>query len=77
MSLKEKIETKDALIGIVGLGYVGLPLAVSFADAGFRVLGADISEKRVGIVNRGESYIGDVKQFKKGSNHAASVGNSN
>lgn len=61
MSLKERIESKDALIGVMGLGYVGLPLATSFADAGFRVLGTDISEDRVERVNRGESYIGDVE----------------
>jgi len=61
MSLQEKIETKGALIGIIGLGYVGLPLAVSFAKAGFGVLGTDISDKRVNRINRGDSYIGDVE----------------
>lgn len=60
MSLKERIESKEALIGVMGLGYVGLPLAVSFANAGFRALGTDILEERVNKVNRGESYIGDV-----------------
>ena len=66
MSLQKKIETEEALIGIMGLGYVGLPLAVSFANAGFGVLGTDISEKRVNKVNQGESYIGDVEpeEFK-------------
>jgi UDP-N-acetyl-D-glucosamine dehydrogenase len=55
-----KIENKEAVVGIMGLGYVGLPLAASFASTGFRVLGTDISEERVRKVNRGESYIGDV-----------------
>ena len=61
MSLQEKIETKEALIGIMGLGYVGLPLAVCFANAGFKILGTDILEERVNKVNRGESYTGDVE----------------
>lgn len=54
--LKTRIEDKSAVIGIIGLGYVGLPLAVAFADAGFRVLGFDIQEKRVGLVNKGRCY---------------------
>ncbi len=61
MSLKERIEGKEALVGVMGLGYVGLPLAVSFAKAGFRTLGTDILSKRVEKVNSGESYIGDVE----------------
>lgn len=61
MVLKEKIESKEALIGIMGLGYVGLPLAVCFANAGFKILGTDILEERVDKVNRGESYTGDVE----------------
>ena len=58
--LAEKIESHTAHVGIVGLGYVGLPLAVEFAKAGFRVTGIDISERKVRSVNSGDSYVGDV-----------------
>jgi len=58
--LKEKIINKTAVIGVIGLGYVGLPLAVEKAKAGFRVIGFDIQKKRVDMVNKGENYIGDV-----------------
>jgi len=60
MTLFEKIKNKDALIGVIGLGYVGLPLAVEKAKAGFNVLGFDIQEKKVKMVNEGKNYIGDV-----------------
>ncbi|HRJ11979.1 MAG TPA: NAD(P)-binding domain-containing protein, partial [Alphaproteobacteria bacterium] len=55
--LADKIENKSALIGIIGLGYVGLPLAKTFADAGFAVLGFDINPEFVAKLNNGESYI--------------------
>ena len=58
--LEEKIRNKSAIIGIVGIGYVGLPLAVAFAMAGFKVLGFDIRQRNVDSVNRGKSYIADV-----------------
>src|ERR1039457_5653944 len=58
--LAEKIRTRRARVGIVGLGYVGLPLAVEFAKAGFSVTGIDISTQKVDRVNAGESYIGDI-----------------
>jgi UDP-N-acetyl-D-glucosamine dehydrogenase len=58
--LAEKIRTRKARVGIVGLGYVGLPLAVEFAKAGFEVTGIDISEEKAGRVNAGDSYIGDI-----------------
>jgi len=58
--LEAKIKDRSAVIGIVGLGYVGLPLAVAFATAGFKVLGVDIRQSNVNSVNRGESYIADV-----------------
>jgi UDP-N-acetyl-D-glucosamine dehydrogenase len=57
--LKRKISDKSALVGILGLGYVGLPLAVAFAEAGLRVLGFDVQQKRVDMVNGGKSYISD------------------
>ena len=55
-----RVENRSARIGIIGLGYVGLPLAVEFARAGFRVTGFEIDAKRVGILNSGRSYIQDV-----------------
>src|SRR5437016_5804320 len=58
--LEEKIRTRRARVGIVGLGYVGLPLAVEFAKAGFSVTGIDISGQKTSRVNAGESYIGDI-----------------
>jgi len=58
--LAEKISSRRARVGIVGLGYVGLPLAVEFAKAGFEVTGIDISEEKAQRVNAGESYIGDI-----------------
>lgn len=59
-NLLQKIENKSAVIGVVGLGYVGLPLAVEKAKAGFRVIGFDILPNRVDMVNQGINYIGDV-----------------
>jgi len=58
--LEKKIRDKSAKVGIVGLGYVGLPLAVAFSQAGFKVLGFDSQQKRVDSVNKGRSYIVDV-----------------
>ncbi len=58
--LIDKIKSKYAKIGIIGLGYVGLPIAVSFAEKGFRVTGFDVAKDKVAQLKRGESYIGDV-----------------
>jgi UDP-N-acetyl-D-glucosamine dehydrogenase len=58
--LEKKLGNKTAVIGIAGLGYVGLPLAVTFAAAGFKVLGLDIQPDKVNAVNKGQSYIADV-----------------
>ncbi|NJD02109.1 MAG: nucleotide sugar dehydrogenase [Ruminiclostridium sp.] len=58
--LLEKIINKTARIGVIGLGYVGLPLAVEKAKAGYKVTGFDIQDKKVQMVNRGRNYIGDV-----------------
>jgi UDP-N-acetyl-D-glucosamine dehydrogenase len=60
MELLKKIETKQATLGVIGLGYVGLPLAVEFARAGFPVIGYDIDDRRVGELMAGRSYIPDV-----------------
>lgn len=59
-SLINKIENKEAVIGVVGLGYVGLPLAVEKAKAGYKVIGFDVQAARVEQVNKGINYIGDV-----------------
>ncbi|MBO1911487.1 nucleotide sugar dehydrogenase, partial [Microvirga sp. 3-52] len=61
-NLIKQFESKKATIGVVGLGYVGLPLAVEKAKAGFTVIGFDIQEEKVGMVNDGNNYIGDVVQ---------------
>src|SRR6202047_1633854 len=61
-ALEEKIVSRQARVGIVGLGYVGLPLAVEFAKAGFTVTGIDLSPSKVAKVNAGESYIADIDQ---------------
>lgn len=58
--LIERIENRTAQIGVIGLGYVGLPLAVEKAKAGFPVLGFDIQPNKVDMVNKGENYIGDI-----------------
>jgi len=58
--LSAKIAAKQARVGVVGLGYVGLPLAVEFAKAGYRVTGIDVQQSKVDAVNRGESYIQDI-----------------
>lgn len=55
MNLYEKIKTKNSKIGVIGLGYVGLPLAVEKAKAGFSVLGFDIQKQEVDKVNGGEN----------------------
>ncbi|MGV8083179.1 MAG: nucleotide sugar dehydrogenase [Coriobacteriia bacterium] len=60
MSLVERIKSGEAVYGVVGLGYVGLPLAVEMARAGHRVIGLDIVEAKAAAVNAGESYIADV-----------------
>lgn len=59
-NLIEKLNNKTAVIGVVGLGYVGLPLAVEKAKAGYKVIGFDIQNERVDGVNQGVNYIGDV-----------------
>jgi len=58
--LEQRIKNKSAMLGIVGLGYVGLPLAVAFSESGFKVLGFDIQQRRVDLINHGKSYIADV-----------------
>ncbi|MBS4212681.1 nucleotide sugar dehydrogenase [Neobacillus rhizophilus] len=59
-NLKEKLLNKTATLGVVGLGYVGLPLAVEKAKAGFKTIGFDVQDAKIEMVNTGENYIGDV-----------------
>ena len=59
-ALLDKLENRTAQVGVVGLGYVGLPLAVEMARAGFHTTGIDLDRRKVDAINRGESYIQDV-----------------
>ena len=61
MNLKNKIENREAQVGVIGLGYVGLPLAMEFVRAGFHVTGIDVDQEKVKKLNRGENYIQDIK----------------
>ena len=67
VSIDKKIKSRSATVGVVGLGYVGLPLAVAFSEAGFKVLGFDVQQKRVDLVNQGKSYIADVSKARLSS----------
>jgi UDP-N-acetyl-D-glucosamine dehydrogenase len=62
MTLAAKISSREARVGVVGLGYVGLPLAVEFAKAGFSVTGIDLNSAKTDSVNAGKSYIGDIHE---------------
>lgn len=59
-ALLDKINKREIVVGVVGLGYVGLPLAVEKAKAGFKTIGFDIQDEKVKLVNKGHNYIGDV-----------------
>jgi len=58
--LLEKIKSREISVGVIGLGYVGLPLAVEKAKAGFKTIGFDVQKEKVDMVNSGQNYIGDV-----------------
>jgi UDP-N-acetyl-D-glucosamine dehydrogenase len=78
MRLVEKIDKKHAQIGIIGLGYVGLPLVIEFGRAGFRVTGFDLDENKVQALNAGRSYIKhitsrEIKTLKKKGNFRATT----
>jgi len=62
MTLLEKIENRSAIVGVIGLGYVGLPLALEFAEKKFNVIGFDIDEKKIPILNSGKTYIKHIKE---------------
>ena len=64
--LAERIRTRDARAAVVGLGYVGLPLLVSVARAGFRVIGFDTDRERVSALEEGRSYVADVSESDLG-----------
>ena len=64
MGLAEKINDKTAKVGIIGLGYVGLPIAVDYAHKGFTVVGIDVDKKKKEKIDRGENYIDDVETEK-------------
>src|SRR5208337_2547782 len=60
MNLHDKIQTRKAKSAVVGMGYVGLPLAVEFAKAGLRVTGIDLNSKKMKLLNAGKSYLPDI-----------------
>ena len=61
MNLIDKINDKSAKVGVIGLGYVGLPLAIEFTNAGYEVVGIDVDKNKVKSINSGKNYIKDVK----------------
>ncbi len=62
MNLLQKIESKSAVVGIIGLGYVGLPLGLEFANKGIKVIGFDVDEKKIPVLSSGKSYIKHIKE---------------
>jgi UDP-N-acetyl-D-glucosamine dehydrogenase len=58
-ALKLRIENREAVIGVVGVGYIGLPTAAIFASEGFQVIGVDLDERKVSSLNKGECYISE------------------
>ena len=60
MTPEDRFARRSTPVAVIGQGYVGLPLAVEFARAGFRVFGIDVNAKRIGLLARGKSYIQDV-----------------
>ena len=59
-ALRRKLDDRTAVVSVVGLGYAGLPLAIAFADAGFRVVAMDLDRDRVDALNEGRSYLDEV-----------------
>ena len=60
MTLEQKIKEGQITIGVIGLGYVGLPLAVEYAAKGYATIGVDVDSKKVAAINKGKNYIDDV-----------------
>jgi len=73
MELETKIDAGTARIAVIGLGYVGLPLAVALAEVGFPVIGVDVNAERVAAINQGVSYLGDVDAAKIAQLQAAGL----
>ena len=66
--LRDRLETRTAVIGIMGLGYVGLPLARAVHDAGYRVLGYDVDETKIGQLERGDVALDDsIRLYERGA----------
>ena len=61
MEILDRIRERKAHTGVIGLGYVGLPLAVEFARAVFHAVGIDLDQRKVDAINAGQSYIGDIE----------------
>jgi len=81
LTLSEKIKSREAVISVIGLGYVGLPLAVVFAEAGFPVVGIETDSAKVDSVNQGISYVADVpsgtlSRLSRGSSPVGATGSS-
>ena len=62
MQIKDRIQNKESTIGIIGLGYVGLPLAIRFGEESLKVIGFDIDEHKVNMLNEGKSYIKHINE---------------
>ena len=62
--LRDKIHARNATIGVLGMGYVGLPLAITFAEAGFSTIGFDLSQRHVSGLQEGKSHIGDIESSR-------------
>ncbi len=61
VNLLRKIEKREAVVGIIGLGYVGLPLAIHFGQQGFNVIGFDVDERKIDMLFKGKSYIKHIQ----------------
>jgi len=61
VALLSKIDKREAVVGIIGLGYVGLPLAIHFGQEGFKVIGFDVDVRKIDMLHRGESYIKHIQ----------------
>lgn len=72
-ALKEKLRNGDAVIGVIGLGYVGLPLLLRYCEAGFKVLGFDVDAEKVALLHKGSSYLAHIRQDRISAARAAGL----